>query len=102
MKTAVFMSGSGSVARKIIEKQSKYTVELLFTDNEKSNAKQIAQEHGIAYYCNDIKKFYEERNAGRKDMSVRKEYDLQTAKILEKHGIETVALAGYMSIVTEE
>ncbi len=112
MRIAAFMSGKGSNLRKILEMQKKlakecpFRVALVFSDvkdEEKCNAKRIAKEYGIAYYCNDIKEHYESRgHKDRKDMKVRKEYDRETAKILKSEKIDAVAMCGYNSITTGE
>ncbi|HII30166.1 5-formyltetrahydrofolate cyclo-ligase [Candidatus Woesearchaeota archaeon CG08_land_8_20_14_0_20_47_9] len=108
MRLACFMSGSGTNVRRIIERQLKlgknspFEVALIFTDNKSSNAEKIASEYGIPFFCNDIREFYKRRNAKRSDLSVRREYDAETRNIMEKKGIDAVALCGYMSIVTHE
>ncbi|MBI2137424.1 5-formyltetrahydrofolate cyclo-ligase [Candidatus Woesearchaeota archaeon] len=106
MKAAIFMSGGGTNAKKIIAEQRKsgrFRTAMIFTDTTASKAKEIAEENSIPYYCNDIKEYYRQKGyTDRKNMEARKEYDRQTAQLLKKHGIELVALCGYMSIVTEE
>ncbi len=112
MRIAAFMSGTGSNLRKIIELQqqlqregkSLFKVVMIFTDtaNETTcNAKRIAEEYKIAYYCNDMKEYYRNRGHNdRKDMKIREEYDAETEKLLRMHKVDVVALCGYMSIVT--
>ncbi|MAG15961.1 5-formyltetrahydrofolate cyclo-ligase [Candidatus Woesearchaeota archaeon] len=102
MRLAAFMSGTGSNLRKILEKKGNFEVVMIFTDNEKSNAKKIADENKISYYCNDIREYYQSKGKDRKDMNVRKEYDKETAELLKKHNVDVVVLCGYMSVVTEE
>jgi phosphoribosylglycinamide formyltransferase 1 len=108
MRLAAFMSGNGTNVRKIIERQlqlgpkSPFRVELIFTDNSESNAAKIAAEYKIPFFGNDIKEYYLERNANRKDMEVRRQYDVKTREELEKNSIDAVALCGYMSIITGE
>lgn len=111
MRVAAFMSGSGSVLRKILEMQKKlgeecpFRIVLVFSDvkdGEKCNARKIAEEYGIGYYCNDIRDYYESCGKDRKDMGVRREYDKETAKILKSNGIDAVAMCGYRSITTTE
>ncbi len=101
MKVAAFMSGSGTNLRRLIENKNGYDVTLIFTDNKDSNAERIGNEHGIPVHCRDIKEYYRERNASRRDMEVRKEYDAETAALLKQNNVDVVALCGYMSIVTE-
>ena len=115
MRVACFMSGSGTNARKIIERSlesdSKYEVALVFTDirdnrldkrGEKScRAKEIAEEYGVAYECSDILDFYLSRgHRSKRDLSLRPEYDLTALGTIEPYDIDVIALAGYMSIVT--
>jgi len=105
MRVAAFMSGTGTNLRKILETKGNFEVAMIFTDNadERCNAKKIAFEFGIDYYCNDISKYYSSRGYDdRKNMDVRKEYDRETVKLLEKHAVDVVVLCGYMSLVTEE
>jgi len=116
MKIACFVSGSGTNARKIIERSleddSLYKVALIFTDvrddrlkksgEKRCRAMDIAEEYGIPYECEDIRDFY--RSKGRKnrrDLSLRPEFDERVVAKIASHGIDLVALAGYMSITTE-
>ncbi len=108
MRIAAFMSGTGSIVRKILEYQKQHAqlfkVVMIFTDtaDESScNARKIAEEHKVAYYCSDIKEYYKKRGSSdKRDMRIRQEYDAETAKLLKMHKVDVVALCGYMSIVT--
>jgi phosphoribosylglycinamide formyltransferase 1 len=108
MRVAAFMSGSGTNVQKIIELQLKlgekspFRVCIIFSDNKDSNAKKIAAGQNIPFFCNDIREYYSKRNANRRDMGIRKEYDSETRKLLEKNSVDVIALCGYMSIVTGE
>ncbi|TAL55602.1 MAG: hypothetical protein EPN86_03240 [Nanoarchaeota archaeon] len=102
MRIAVLLSGSGSTARYLIQKQGKYKVACLFSDNPESNANKIAGEFKIPVRVNDIKEFYRKKGfQNTKDMKVRKEFDKLTQEWLKKNSVDVVALAGYMSLVTE-
>ena len=105
MRIAALMSGTGSNLRRILEsKNDLYEIVMIFSDtkSEKCNGKKIADEYGIAYYSNDIKEYYSDRgHNNRSDVNVRKEFDGETAKLLEKHHVDVIALCGYMSIVTD-
>jgi folate-dependent phosphoribosylglycinamide formyltransferase PurN len=116
MRVACFMSGSGTNAKKIIEHSrqsgSSYKVELIFTDvkdetldrdgKKACRALDIAKEYGIAYECVDIMDFYRSRgHTSKKDLSLRPDFDKLVVAAVEKHGIDLVALAGYMSITTK-
>ena len=108
MHVACFMSGSGTNVRRIIEHQKKleeergespYEVVLIFTDNAESNAEKIAEEYGIQFVINDVKKFYGDRDF--KDMKIREEYDKKSLELIETHDIDVIALGGYALILTE-
>jgi folate-dependent phosphoribosylglycinamide formyltransferase PurN len=115
MRVACFMSGSGTNARKIIERSlkpdSRYRVVLIFTDirddrlnrggEKMCRAKDIALEYGIAYECVDIRDFYSSRGVKRTDLSLRPKFDRLVVERIEPHGVDVIALAGYMSITTE-
>ncbi|MBC8224865.1 formyl transferase [Candidatus Bathyarchaeota archaeon] len=114
MRVACFVSGSGTNARRIIERSleedSRYEVSLIFTDvrddvlrksgEKRCRAKDIADEYGISYVCEDIRDFYRERGVKRTDLSLRPEFDRLVVEKLAPHGVDLVALAGYMSITT--
>ena len=114
MRVACFVSGSGTNARMIIESSleegSRYEVSLIFTDvrddrlrksgEKRCRAKDIADEHGVSYECEDIRDFYRERGAKRTDLSLRPEFDRLVVEKVAPHGIDLIALAGYMSITT--
>ncbi len=111
MRVAALMSGLGSNLGKLLEtqesigKECPFRIVLVFSDvkdEARCNAKSVAEEYGIGYYCNDIKDYYESRGKDRKDMSVRKDYDRETAKLLRGNRIDAVAMCGYRSITTKE
>jgi len=116
MRVACFVSGSGTNARKIIERShqpdSRYEVALIFTDvrddryyksgRKRCRAKDIADEHGIPYEYEDIRDFYRSRgHKTRRDLSLRPEFDGRVVEKVKPHEIDVVALAGYMSITTQ-
>jgi len=116
MRVACFMSGSGTNARKIIERSLKddsmYRVVLIFTDvrddrlkksgEKRCRAKDIAEEYDISYECIDIRDFYLSRgHKTRRDLSLRSEFDFKVLSRIESYDIDVIANAGYMSIVTE-
>jgi len=116
MRVACFMSGSGTNAKKILERSrqpdKRYSVELIFTDvkdatldkegHKACKALDIAKEYGIAYECVDIIDFYASRgHSSKKDLSLRPEFDRLVVSAIEKYGIDLIALAGYMSITTK-
>lgn len=116
MRISCFVSGSGTNARKIIERShqpdSKYEVAVIFTDvrddryyksgRKRCMAKEIAEEHGIPYECEDIRGFYRSRgHKTRRDLSLRPEFDRRVVEKVKPHEIDVIALAGYMSITTQ-
>ena len=114
MRVACFISGSGTNARRIIERaleeDSRYEVSLIFTDirddrlrksgEKRCRAEDIADEYGISYECEDIRDFYRERGVKRTDLRLRPEFDRLVVEKVAPHGVDIVALAGYMSITT--
>ena len=116
MRVACFVSGSGTNAGKIIDfslrEGSGYEVALIFTDlrddrlkrdgSKRCRARDIAEEHGIAYECVDIRDFYRARGVKRAgDLTLRPEFDGLVLEAIEHHDINVIALAGYMSVTTE-
>jgi len=104
--TAIMMSGKGTNAFKIIEEKSpNLDIRLIFSDNPLSNAKNIATVKGLEFEINDIYKFCGVGNAPDKltgddriklkNKELRKQFDLNTSKVLKKYGIELIATAGY-------
>jgi len=116
MRVACFVSGSGTNARRIIERSleddSLYEVALVFTDvrddrllksgEKRCRAMDIAEQYGISYECEDIRDFYRSKgHKNRRDLSLRPEFDERVVAKIAPHGIDLIALAGYMSITTE-
>ena len=115
MRVACFVSGSGTNARRImersLERDSGYEVSLIFTDvrddrfrrsgEKRCRAKDIADEFDISYECVDIRDFYRERGMKRTDLSLRPEFDRLVVETVAPYGINLIALAGYMSITTQ-
>ena len=106
-----FMSGSGTNLVHIIEHQHElqdkvgkpvYEVVLIFTDNKDSRAEEISSEYKIPYICRDINDFYQNRGReDKRDLSLRPEFDQGTVYAIREYQVDVIALAGYMSIVTE-
>lgn len=107
-----FMSGSGTNLKHIIEHQHElqeeglkkrlYEVVLIFTDNKDSLAEEISTEYGIPCICRDINDFYRSKGHGNKrDLFLRPEFDKATLETTREYRVDLIALAGYMSIVTE-
>lgn len=111
MLTAGFMSGSGTNLIKIIEwaKQleaekgkSPYRINVIFTDNKNSNAGLISEKFNIPLETFDILDFYRSKGySDKKELSLRGAFDREIVKILGRYNLDLIALAGYMSIVTQ-
>ena len=116
MRVACFISGSGTNARRIIERSQQHNawfrVELIFTDvkdetldkegKKVCRAIDIAKEYGIAYECVDIMDFYASHgHSSKKDLSLRPDFDKKVISAIDKYKIDLIALAGYMSITTK-
>jgi folate-dependent phosphoribosylglycinamide formyltransferase PurN len=116
MRVACFLSRTGTNARKIIESSFKptsgYKVVLIFTDtndNRKKKdgskickAKELSKKYGIEYRVLDILDFYFERGyKNKRDLTMRPEYDKLVLKTIESYNLDIIALAGYMSIITD-
>ncbi|MGD2141849.1 MAG: formyltransferase family protein [Candidatus Bathyarchaeota archaeon] len=116
MRVACFVSGSGTNARKIIERSlesnSRYEVVLIFTDvrddrynrdgKKRCKARDICDEYGLAYECEDIRDFYRSKGRNsRRDLALRPEFDARVVDKIAAYDIDLIALAGYMSITTQ-
>jgi len=114
MRVACFASGSGTNARKIIERSlesdSLYDVVLMFSDVRDSRtkksgdkmcrAKEIAEEYGVGYECEDIRDFYKAKGVPRRDLSVRHEFDERVLNKIAPYDLGLICNAGYMTIMT--
>jgi folate-dependent phosphoribosylglycinamide formyltransferase PurN len=113
--TAILMSGSGSNARKLLEymppadTEPNYEVRLIVSDNPGSNYRRIAEEHGVKGLLNDIYEFcgvpHPDRGLNPEDRKKlreparREQFDRSTDRILDRYGVQLVALAGYDWII---
>lgn len=109
--TAILMSGTGSNARKLLEyapsdrSEPAYQIRVIVSDNPDSSYRRIAEDHGVAAELNDIYRFFgvsrpqqglEPADRARlKDPAGRERFDRRTREILNRHGVQLVALAGY-------
>jgi phosphoribosylglycinamide formyltransferase-1 len=93
----VLISGRGSNLLAILEAIQQgtldATVKVVVCNKAKAAGLELAKERGIQTAFLDPKPFAQERNP-------RETYDLAVGKVLQKHGVVCVALAGYMRIVT--
>jgi folate-dependent phosphoribosylglycinamide formyltransferase PurN len=111
MRVAGFMSGSGTNLVKILERQADlgrssqgcpFEVAVVFTDNPSGNAARIADSFRLPLVVEDILAFYRARGRETKrDLALRPEFDRRVLDALLPHAVDAIALAGYMSVVTE-
>lgn len=110
MNVAVFMSGSGTNAVKLLEFQEglerkgerPFKISAMVTDNrnEGNNAWRIADRFGIAdVFYSDFREFRRAHISDPRDLSQREPYFKGIMSNLT--GIDCIALAGYEIIVTE-
>jgi folate-dependent phosphoribosylglycinamide formyltransferase PurN len=98
LPAAILMSGTGSNARRLLEKRDAgYEVRLILTDNPASNAAAIASEHGVECLVVDIRTCCGE--GGLRDAGRRAAYDGRLAAVLARREVRLVALAGWDWVV---
>ncbi|MBW1690938.1 MAG: formyl transferase, partial [Deltaproteobacteria bacterium] len=99
MRVAVFMSGSGTNAIRLIERErelgkepgdSPFRVVFLFSDRSdgQSRGEQIAREGGMPYISYDIRRFHELKGLKRttatpEGMAARREFDSVASRLIE-------------------
>lgn len=109
MQVALFMSGSGTNAVKILDHQellrrdgdAPFEASLICTDNSRSKAFSIAKRYNVPCKLQDLQRFYEDIGKNRKDLSVRSKYFEAVLEDLQDFSVDTIALSGYMAILTE-
>ena len=93
IKLGILASGSGSNAQAMIDavESGKLDAEICVIIANRPGAKVLerAARHGIPHICIDHKTFPD-----------RESFDLRMVEELQKAGVDTVALAGYMRLVT--
>lgn len=102
MRVAALMSGTGSNLEKILERQGKYRVVCILTDNPRSFARRIAQKNGIPFEENDIDEFYESKGKQKSDLTLRAEFDRLSVLKLTRHKPDVLAYCGYMRIASPQ
>lgn len=106
---AIFMSGTGSNAIKIIEDSlnnpdSEYSVSVLVTDRPKSSAKKIAGKYNIPLVVFGLKQFYTENGlestsiATEKGLEVRDKWTTELLNKLKEYRIDFGILAGFQPL----
>ncbi len=90
VKVAVFISGGGSNLQSLIDKQQHYQVSLVISDKKDAKGLERGENHGIpSIYIG--KDNYPDKEARAQEI----------LSLLQSHGIEYIALAGYLSIVSD-
>ncbi len=89
-RLAVFVSGSGTNLQAIIDARiPAVDIVLVFSNNPHAYALERAAKHGIPYEALDHKKY-----------PSREEYDSEVLKVIEPYGVDLIALAGFMRILS--
>jgi len=109
-QAAIFMSGSGSNAEKLLESirdktGSPWNASMIFTDAPlKSRAAKIAAEYEIPYFELDILEFYRKRGetkvslSSEKGREIREEWTGELRKILKPFDVDFGILAGFIPL----
>ena len=107
---AIFMSGSGSNAEKLLESinnkgKTSWLAAMIFTDAPlKSRAAKIADDYKIPYFELDILEFYRKRGetkvslATEKGREIREEWTAEVRKILNPFEVDFGILAGFVPL----
>lgn len=89
-RLAVFVSGSGTNLQAVIDARiPSVDIVLVFSNNPGAYALERAAKEGIASLVLDHKKY-----------SNREEYDGEVLKMIEPYGVDLIALAGFMRILS--
>lgn len=89
-RLAVFVSGTGTNLQAIIDARiSSVDIVLVFSNNPDAYALERAAKQGIPCEVLDHKQF-----------SSRQEYDGEVLKVIEPYGVDLIALAGFMRILS--
>ena len=93
LKLAILASGSGSNAQTMFEAVEKgildADIRLVFCNRLGAKVLERAKAHGIATCCLDHTKF-----------ASREDFDRKICEVIQEHGADTIAMAGYMRMVT--
>jgi phosphoribosylglycinamide formyltransferase-1 len=87
-RVAVLISGRGSNMRAIAQSQGAYQVVLVASNKPQAAGLKWAQERGLSTWALDSKGM------------AKKDYDRQLSAALEEHHVGTIALAGFMRILS--
>lgn len=87
-RVAILISGRGSNMRALVEEAKNYEVVLVASNKPQAPGLEWARERGLATWCVDSKG------------SDKEAYDRMLSSALEEHGAGTIALAGFMRILS--
>jgi phosphoribosylglycinamide formyltransferase-1 len=87
-RVAILISGRGSNMRALVERANGYAVALIASNKPNAAGLEWASERGLATWTLDSKGMGKE------------EYDRLLSAALEEHGVGTIALAGFMRILS--
>ena len=110
MRVMGYVSGSGNTLWKALELQRKiektfegspFEICGVFSSNPEAKAVILSEVYGIPCESIDIKKFYKDKGMPLSDMEIRREYDLEALKLIEKYKADVILLAGYVWATTD-
>jgi len=87
-RVAILISGRGSNMRALVERASGYDVALIASNKPSAPGLEWAKAHGLQTWAQESK------GIGKED------YDRQLSAALEQHDVGTIALAGFMRILS--
>lgn len=87
-RVAILISGRGSNMRALVEQAKNYDVVLVASNKPQAPGLEWAKSRGLPTWCVDSKGMD------------REAYDRTVSAVLEDHGVGTVALAGFMRILS--
>ena len=89
-RVAILISGRGSNMRALVERAEGYQVVLVASNRPEAPGIEWAREFGIAAWAEDSRGIS------------KPEFEARLDNVLEKHRVGTIALAGFMQILTPE
>lgn len=105
LRVAVFFSGGASGFRYLAANDpnfgDSYAVVVGFTDDPSCRGVSAFNAADVPVESNDLRAFYDERDADRRNLDVRAAFDKHTRSLLEPYEPDLVLLSGYMWILTE-
>lgn len=87
-RVAILISGGGSNMRALVEQANNYQVALIASNRPDAAGLKWARDHNLAHFALDS------RGLGKE------EFDRRMSAVLDEHGVGTVALAGFMRILS--